>query len=81
MTQEHPKALTLSLLIYAQHMQPRQLQFPAAQVIAKYMGDWPEPRRKVLYAMLAQLLRPDTRLADARVICSRCLQQAEKEHP
>lgn len=78
---EHPKALTLSLLIYAQAMQPGQLVFPPAEVIAEFMSDWPNDRRDRLYALLAELLRPDTFLADARVICSRCLQQAEKEFP
>ena len=78
---EHPKALTLSLLIYAQSMQPGQLKFPPHRVLEQYMEDWPNDRRDKLYALLAQLLRPDTLLSDARVICSRCLHQAEKEHP
>ena len=81
MNQKHPKALTLSLLLYSYLRQPGKLPFPPARVIEEYMTDWPNDRRDKLYALLAQLLRPDTLLADARVICSRCLHQAEKEHP
>ena len=78
---EHPEALTLSLLIYAQALQLGQLVFPPAEVIEEFMSDWPNDRRDRLYALLAELLRPDTFLADARIICSRCLQQAEQEFP
>lgn len=78
---EHPKALTLSLLLYSHLRQPKQLPFSPARVLEAYMADWPNDRRDKLYAMLAELLRPDTLLSDARVICNRCLHQAEKEHP
>lgn len=77
---EHPRALTLSLLIHAECLRRQGAPLPEVAtelVIERYMGDWPEERRATLYAYLAESLhRADTH-AKIRKECNAALYKTE----
>jgi hypothetical protein len=69
---EHPKALTLALLLDA-HKYDADLEYATYLVIEEYLSSEPDEKKADLYAMVAEQLDPESSLTVKRQLLSRLL--------
>jgi hypothetical protein len=69
---EHPKALTLALLLDARMHDP-DLEYATYQVLEEYLSGEPDEKKADLYAMVAEQWNADATLLQKRQLLSRLL--------
>lgn len=73
--EQHPNATTVSLLLIAEGQQRKGGTFEddIADVLAAYFREWSDERKADLYALLAEKVKHDDKLADMQKVVSDCL--------
>jgi hypothetical protein len=79
---EHPRALTMALLIHAECLRRSGAAVGSPDVethlvIERYLGEWPEEKRASLYSYLCESLTRGDTFMNIRMECDKALKRVD----